>query len=232
VGRSYDGTTNAYVTLTPGQFTAMPFGTIVAVLYQTTINSIGRSPVVVGGDAGDAAELFIYNNGIGYWNGAASVDTFGSTPQASANVWQLIALTKATGTTAVRMHLYSWPTHSWAHNDAAGTISNSAGTGLTEHGVGGFSEASGNGDLIGTLAAAMVLNSRVLSDQEIERLPRGNWYQWAPDLLVEYPSGRDNPSSVRELSRNRMRQTASAGTSRSALRDPPGFRFSPQHRRR
>lgn len=234
MGRHFDGDFTgfggqAYIRLGVNGFTAMAYGSVFAVVYIQGIDTV-KAPtlVVVGGDSGDFIELYISNtapNPLKIWNGTASAS---STVNAPLNEWCLIGFTKGAGTVTPRLHLYRWPTNAWTHQNATGTLADAAGTGATEHTIGGLGSSAD--DLAGDMAAAMVIKSRALSDSEVERLPRGQWSMFNPDLLVEFPSGRDNPANTRDLSRFAVRETASAGQSRASRTDPPGFRFSPRRR--
>jgi hypothetical protein len=80
--------------------------------------------------------------------------------------------------------------------------------------------------------AACGLWHRQMTQQEIERLARGNWWQSTPDFHLEFPSGVDNPALTKDVGRYGLKMTADSGSFRGATADPPGFRFSPLNRRR
>lgn len=224
------------VIVTAQGFTQFEYGTMAAVYYQTVAfdNATGRTMLTLGSEAQDYAELFFGNNGtggtnqdkVGYWNGAASIK---GTTAAADNTWMLVAASKNTGTVQERAHLMNFSVGTWTHETTGTAAGDNAGTGATTHQVGY------TGGPTGYIMAVAAWRRRVLSDSEVERLARGMWSMFDPDLYMCFPSGRDFPNRTTvEASRNRMLQSALGGTtvSRGNIAGPPGFRTEPLFRRR
>ncbi len=115
----------------------------------------------------------------------------------------------------------------------SGTLADATGTGATEHAI-GFNASFGANSWFGHVLTAAAWKSRVLTDSEVERLGSGQWELSGPDLMMEFPSGRDNlDRTTIDCSRNRMRQTVRGSqVSRTNVTGPPGFRVSALNRRR
>ena len=229
-----DGSLNDAVTVTAQGYTAWPYGTMAAVVYQTNSSATDAYNVVVcGTSAQDFVELYSRESThlVQLWNGTAD---FGGTTAITLNEWMLIAATKTTGTTTPRAHLFRWSTGTWTHENMGGTLADAAGTGATEHGIGFSGAGNGAFSFFGHVLAAAAWASRAMSDSEIERLASGLWDRWTPSLLMEFPSGRDAPAKTTiDQSRNRMRQNFSGSqVTRSNIVGPAGFRMSALNRRR
>ncbi len=160
--------------------------------------------------------------------------TFG-TPRTStathltADGWLLIGFTKTTGTTTPRAHKYQYSTGVWTQANMGGTTADMVATGAGGKIWVGRWEGSTeywNGDV-----AAMCYISRVLTDSEIRSAAAGDWWRFNPRFWREYPSGVDRPVFGRSIGRDATRTIALTGTSRTAVADPPGFRFSVKSRR-
>lgn len=220
-----------------GVLTAWPYGSLAVCLYQTTTTPFGGSGIVVVGGfgAGETAELNQPNTAatkLEYWNSTDGNARQSSTATLQVGVWSIVAVTKATGSVLARFHAYRWDTATWVHENAPFNQVDSSVTGLTEHSIGSW-DAGSTGPF--DYAAAAVWNQRVLTDSEIERLPHGLWSMMDPTVCWEFPSGTDFPAEVNvDHSRFRSAKQASVGASvtRTARRDPPGFRFSASTRRR
>lgn len=243
MARGFPADDNAILVYAAQRFTAMPFGTLAIVARRgAATGSFDRVAFLLGPEATDAWEFELSSTS------ADRLGTFTATGAAARNAvtattlgnWELWVWRKATGTATPVGSIYDWPTNVMvAAENFSGTVPDTAQTGLATHQVGGFSlagggPAGGGSDFNGDIAAIMAINGRVISDGEVSRLPRGRWDQWDPDLLLEYPSGRDNPGGQnRDNSRSRMRQTSGGTASvRTALTDPPGFKWSRHIRRR
>jgi hypothetical protein len=142
-----------------------------------------------------------------------------------ASAWYFLGISKATGSVTARAHIYKWNTRTWVHENLAGASQDGDATSVI------IGNQLGNESMRGHMAAAFALPSRVMTDSEFERLPRGNWDLLIPDAeRWEYKSGRDYPTVTASLPRScgkyHMRATSVTGTARSAIVDPPGFRFS------
>lgn len=214
-------------------FQQFPWGTLAAVI---RVAGVGITQSIINIDfpasADDTMQYGVNpSNAVSLWLFTAGVSQSGGTV-AVADGWMVVAMTKASGNVTPRAHIFKWSAQSWAHTNAGGAMNNDASVAQTQIFLGNdHVNESWNGDI----AAVMCLPSRVLTDSEIERLPAGQWDRWLMqgDLLYEFKSGRDDPGGVvRDQARSRSRQTARAGTSRTAVADPPGFRFSRLTRRR
>lgn len=95
--------------------------------------------------------------------------------------WQLVAITKASGTVAPRLHQYIYGTNAWTHEDSASTLANSSAPGTSAY-MG--STAAGGSYWDGDIAAAGVWDV-VLTDAQIEALAYGlmPWYAVQPKGL-------------------------------------------------
>lgn len=228
-----NSTVNDSVKVAAQGFTAWGFGTLAAVIYINS-SAAARNFVCIGTDAQDFVELY---NGpstppdVRMWNGAASAD---STSTFANSKWYIWGVTKATGTTNPRAHVYDFTTATWTHENFAGTLADSSGTGATQHGI-GFDQAGSEANSPDAhILCAAAWKSRVLTDSEFARLARGLWDLSGPDMLLEFPSGRDNLNRTTiDQSRNRMRQTVlGSQVTRTNIAGPPGFRMSSLNRRR
>lgn len=216
---------------------SLPYGTSVAVVYQTS-NASGPASVLFLGTGASADDIDIINvydvptaNVIGYWNSTGATDCK-STLGLSLNKWYLIAVSKDTGNVAPRAHIFDFTTGTWTQQACSGSDADSAVTSETVYAIGGF--ASGNFNFPGHIAATGSWHSRVLSDGEIQRLAAGNWNRYSPDTLIEAKSGR-TVLGVGPMDHGRQRMimnTFGAAVTRAAIGDPPGFRFSLAGRRR
>jgi hypothetical protein len=95
-----------------------------------------------------------------------------------ANNWQLIAVTKASGTVAARGHRYVYDSTTWTHSDSASAVADSS-TPTTSLTIGDRPGAANNWS--GNILIAGVWNT-VLSDSAIEALITGTqaWVDAAP----------------------------------------------------
>jgi hypothetical protein len=98
--------------------------------------------------------------------------------------WQLLAVTKASGSAKPRFHIYSYTTKTWVHRNASEEMPNGGSV------TGGRIRLAGSGS---EEYAAAALYSRVLSDEEVEDLttsyeewlelePTGMWLLNQPDV--------------------------------------------------
>jgi hypothetical protein len=230
-----DGSANDTVKVTAQGFTAWGYGTLACVVRLASLNaSHARSLMLIGTDAQDFVEFYVNvssANNLGFWNGSANVHM----PYTSVtNAWYVMAITKATGTTTPRGHIFDFAAGTWTHTNAGGTSVDPTGTGATQHGTFGDSSGAELDAFDGQYLAMAAWKSRAMTDSECERLPRGLWDIWNPDLLLEFPSGRDNLTRTSiDCSRNRMRQaTSGSSVTRGNVIGPPGFRLSALNRRR
>jgi hypothetical protein len=230
-----DGSLNCTFKVTAQGFTAWGFGTFAVVVRFATIPAAtGRSLGVIGTDAQDFVEFFTHysvTGSVAMYNGSS--DT-GTASTVTTSKWYVIVITKATGTVNPRGHMFDFGAGTWVHENMGGTLADASGTGATQHGVFGDSAGSESGAFDGQFLAQAAWKSRAMTDSEVERLPRGLWDIWSPDMLIEFPSGRDNVTRTTiDCSRNRMRQAVSGSqVTRGNIIGPPGFRLSALNRRR
>jgi hypothetical protein len=234
VARSFTTATDRVTFGTLGTF-AWTFGTWGAVFYTVTTGNyrfcLGLGHTTVEDSSlgmGDYDGPFYYDGGSHFAH--ASSFSF------AAGSWAMLICTKETGTVAPVAHSYRWTNNLWVHETMDDTNANN--TASSDRVIVGnhHNDGSDHKSILSHMAAAFMLPSRVMSNSEIQRLPEGNW-----DLLIptaerwEWASGRDQPSTsnlMRSWGPNNLRATAVTGTARSAVRDPPGFRFSRNTRRR
>jgi hypothetical protein len=214
-------------------FTAWGFGTLAAVIYNVSTTQ-ARNWFVVGTDAQDFVELYCGATtppDVRLWNGTASSD---STSTFANSKWYIWAETKATGNVSPRAHVFDFSTATWTHENHTGNSQDATGTGATQHGIGFDQSGNEANSPDGHCLAVAAWKSRVLTDSEFARLPAGLWDRWTPDILLEFPSGRDNlDRTTIDCSRNRMRQTVRGSqVTRTNIAGPPGFRMSALNRRR
>lgn len=149
----------------------------------------------------------------------------------SSEGWALCVVTRAAGTTTPAFWIYKYATNTWTTGNGDKTLQPPASFGNSIWiGNGQPAESAGFDGHI----AAVLSTTRVLNDAEVRRLPRGRWSELGgpADFLQEFPSGRDNGTAqCRTVGRVPMRSSATVGTTRATLADPPGFRFSTVNRR-
>lgn len=204
------------------------WGTIAAVVHFPTLS--GAETIVAFNDS-NAADFYMNssNSALRLYDGATGSDSLG--PTISAGVTYVCGVSKATGTVTPRFHVYTATTGVWSHSDGASTVADSAQT--TSIGIGSFADASASDALNGELGAVAAWPSWSMSDQEFERLARGNWASRSPGLLVEFISAQDSVGDLpRALGRHRVAQTSRTGTTLGAAAKPAGWRPSVQSRRR
>lgn len=215
----------------------LPFGTSAAMVYQTANVTAPASVIFVGsGPTSDNIDILnVYDNPtlntIGYWNSTGGNDCK-STTALSLNRWFLIGVSKDTGTTTPRAHIFDMSTGTWTHQATSTTDADAAVTGQTVYAIGGIT--SGLFNFPGHIAATCSWHRRVLTDNEMERLPQGSWNKYSPDTLVEMKSGR-SPMGIGPIDHGLQRMimnTFGAAVTRAQIGDPPGFRFSLGGRRR
>lgn len=232
MARAFDGTSNGLITaqILSGM-SGMTYGTAAACARVRSAGATGASPVFCMGttstaDTIDNINVYYSNsNAYGAWDGASdSIGTFGTT----LDRWHVVAITKATGTVAPRVHTFVPTAGTWSHVAAGTAIGDaSAASWLLVPGIAAYTS-------LVDIAAYALWDKRAMSDGETERLASGLWTKLSPDTLIEYPSGRDFPAEVHaDHGRSRVAQTSvGSGVARFNGAGPPGFRFSPMSRRR
>lgn len=230
-----DGSVNDSVKVAAQGFTTWGYGTVAGVIrVGTTHATNARNVLVIGTDAQDFVELYTGATStfdVRLWNGAASADNASGFTN---NKWLIWIATKNTGTATPRAHVHDFSAGTWLHEDMGATLADSSGTGATQHGC-SFDQAGNEPfSFDGQILCAAAWKARVFTDSECERLARGLWDLWSPDLLLEFPSGRDNlDRTTIDCSRNRMLQTVRGSkVTRADIVGPPGFRMSALNRRR
>ena len=192
-------------------------------------------------NADDGLIFYIANtNQLGMWIDNAS-QACSSVSVVAADGWCLVVVTKAAGTVAPRGHVYkagAVPVHADFGGNLGDVNINDGPNGFNigrDHGLSAYADMH--------IAAVMLIEGRAMTDSECDRLPAGRWDRWVTGtpaanlgFLQEFPSGRDpvvaDVATVRDIGRARLRSTSLTGTARSAVGDPPGFRFSRLTRRR
>jgi hypothetical protein len=217
-------------------FTGMTFGTV-AVVINRTASAASFYAVMGHNNAANTdnvmAMLLNTTSLFDFYFNATDNNTVASL--SSTDGWGIIVGTKATGSVATRQHLFKWSTGVWAHNAGPANRANASsfGTALQI----GNDLAAFSDYFDGHIAAAMILDKRALSDSECERLTSGLWERWATgptDWLREFdPTEVIIPGTAtgRNIDPSRIKDVTTVGTARSAIRDPPGFRFSARGRR-
>jgi hypothetical protein len=218
--------------LTAPGFAGMTFGTAAAVVNRTVSGTNQYAVLGVADNASDnSLVLYFQSSNVlnMYWAGN---DNLSSATVTSTDGWVLIAGTKATGSVAPRLHIYKWATNVWTHQNGASNRANASLFGSTLWI--GNDTTTFNSFYEGDIAAVMLVDKRAMSDGEIERLPNGLWERWATgptDLLREF-GPRDQPIAGRNIDPSLRRDTSTAGTTRTPIAGPPGFRYSAVNRRR
>lgn len=242
MGRHFTRASTESITITTAAafFQNWANGTIAAMVRTASDLGGGNYPVIIAcensggtddgfsfyvdGDLSQSLSVFLGTAGNISENASAAIQT--------ANGWCCVAVTKVTGSTAPRFHIYKPTTNAWVH--AAGGTALVDNTTFNTNLYIGRSQATVANRFDGDIAAVMVVG-RVMTDSEIERLPSGRWDRWLSkqtDYLREFPSGRDQIQLGRANDMARQRDSALTGTSRTAATDPPGFKWSRLNRRR
>lgn len=164
---------------------------------------------------------------MGCWDGTAT-NTM-STGMPAADTTALFGTTKATGSVALRGHVYIPSTNTFAHNDFTGLTRDSAAvTSLT---IGAGSSGGGDASDVEMHEAAM-WPGVVMSDSEWARLARTrDWGRLGPGFHCRFTDGKEAPVDMTSsLGRYRVKQTSRSGTSRGVKRHPSGG-YPPNRRR-
>lgn len=152
-------------------------------------------------------------------------------PTITAGVTYLGGFSKASGTATPRFHMLNTATGVWTHADGSGTQTDSSATTIVT--FGSYQDASASDALNGELGAVACWHGWAMSDQEFERLAKGNWASRSPGLLVEFISAQDSVGDMpRTCGRNRVMQTARTGSTLGTVAKPAGWRPSVQTLRR
>jgi hypothetical protein len=229
---------NDAVTFATTGFSTFAYGTTAAVIYLTStlVNGNTRNLVFTGTDQDtDVIDVLnVYDSTYlpGMWNAASGVDAKGPTG-ITQNTWSVVVLTKDTGPSRPVPTSSNMSSGAWSHGNSATSEADSTSTGQTVYAINGTQSTAFSG-IDGHIAAVGSWLNRALSDSEVERLAAGSWNKYSPDVMVEWKSGR-TPMGVGPLDHGRQRiRTTIFGSAitRSAIGDPPGFKFSPAGRRR
>lgn len=177
-----------------------------------------------------AADMYVGNPEINYFTGTTA-DTvsngFGLTVVANTPMIGVVA--KAAGSATPRHSLYNFPTATWTHvnGDSVQDDSDSTSwiTGAYQH---DFASAD---QLDGEIWAIGVWPKIAMTDSEVERLAAGDWLRYQPAFYEQASDGHEVGDMARTLGRHRVSQTSRTGTTRGAVKPPPGFRMCVQRRR-
>lgn len=129
------------------------------------------------GGSGTGYDFFFSSNGqFALWTGTNAA--YGTPNPLVADEWQLVAVTKASGTATPRFHVYRYATSTWSHSNASGTASNG---GSVSGGTVRFG-AWENEDYFDGEYSSGALYSTALSDMAIETLEDSyaNWLSATP----------------------------------------------------
>jgi hypothetical protein len=151
-------------------------------------------------------------------------------PAINAGTTYLVGMSKTSGTVAPRFHVYS-EAGGWVHADGSVACVDAGLT--TSVGIGSYANAAAQDAYDGDIGAIATWPSWAMSDQEFERLLKGNWASRSPSLLFEFFTAQDSVNDApHNLGRARIQQTARTGTSLGTTPRLAGFRPSLQSRRR
>lgn len=164
--------------------TDFPFGTMVAVLERDNTSWASIMANHSASEAGVVGMLFNSGNQLAWFDQNSLKTAAGISTVTNATGWVLVAVTKATGTVAPRLHRYAFDTGTWQHADATGTVSNRAAQAHVRIGQ------IDNSDFFnGRMAVLAQWASVVLSDAQLESLITGfartDWLALSPTMLVD-----------------------------------------------
>lgn len=202
------------------------FGTIAAVMWRST-DTGGYETILATNNGSGARTTFAISNGDLLHNWDGSQERTAMAVPVGAHV--LVGMTKTTGTTTARFHLYRFDTNTWTHQAGSGTNVNS---GVLNTLIIGTTDTGGSEPLSGEVFALGVWQAQVMTDSEFERLARGNWLSLAPSFYEQYDGDNDDGPTGFTLGRFPSRETGRIGTTRGVQRPPAGFRMAVQRRRR
>jgi hypothetical protein len=242
VGRLFNSATPDKIVYTIGSgFTGWPWGTIAAVIRPASDAGANVYPTIceLNAASDDAISFFIDGDHAAQhslYNGTGGGVSNSGTSTVSANGWQIVGVSKATGSATPRFHRFPWTTGVWNHSNGSAALPDPALT-VTDVRVGSDHFNGANTSFSGDIAAVMFAPKWAATDSEFERLASGNWDRYVdiggPGFLAEFPNGRDQIQlGSRSQSRDPIKATTLTGTARSARSDPPGFEFSRFTRRR
>lgn len=160
MARALNGTTE-YLFMGPGEFadTAFTYGTMAVLVRPNATNSAYREIMCIGGASND------WYLGLSPTN---KIELSGSSTAASytGTTWLLIVVTKTTGTTTPRFHVYDYNTTSWTHNDGSATVGDGNVIPTTGINIGRF--PSGTEFWNGDIAACALYRTWVPNDAAVE----------------------------------------------------------------
>lgn len=197
-------------------------------------------PTSVGGDnecyitcqraaPGTPSRATLYNEASGelYWGSSDPDADVGVDVSMSAGAWQILALTKASGTATPRMHRKVLGSGSWTHSNASGSVTNASGSDDSEAViVGRFTSGTGFRDM--RLAVAAVWDDVALSDGQLETLETtattAGILALAPEWLADF-NQQSTATPVDDLTGLGGDQTSIVGTTVVEGDDPTGWTF-------
>ena len=181
------------------QFTAPNDEIILASLGATLINGFAASTIVAVvklddltnlkvilalGSGGNNATFYVdTNESLGYFNGIVSRHSPASMT-ASTGVWYLVGMTRASGTTTARFHVYNYSTDAWDHQNAIDGTQANSGVITADDGWIGQDNGSAGAGWNGAIQAMAFWNS-ALTDPNIETLhpSKAAWTALSPSCL-------------------------------------------------
>jgi hypothetical protein len=150
------------------------------------------------------------------------------TTSVATGVPLVCAITKTTGTTTPRGHIYRFDTNVWVHENLSGTAGNLAAMSSLDM----YSFGNAASELLeGEQWALGLWQNQVMTDSAVERLARGRWLETNPTFYAQWTDGREL-SMARTHGRNGARATTETAPLIGTVKPPPGFRFGPVTRRR
>ncbi len=222
MSRAFDGIDDV-ITFSAGAAATLQNGAF-SLVFLVKLNSNHRGGLYSGTATGtrrlgvnpfDNNEIFINITGSGF----TSVNY-----SALIGDWAVIGLTKASGSAAVRAHLYDYGTSLWSHTDL-GSLADGSGT-VDSIFVGSFDPGQ---FLNANVAAYGLWTGTALADASFEasggfQTSLANWFNLTPSVLWRFNQA-STADPVTDLMGSGADQTAITGTTVS-VDDPPGFSYA------
>lgn len=216
-GRNYNGTTD-YIAVDPTGWGSLTGDmTIAAVVYRNATGAVHNILLQNGtgtGDCGfliDSNTLLIFSNATGFL----------STTTIGVGTW-FLCVSKASGTSTPRVHLFNYTTGVWVHENEGGAVPSFSSAGATNLYIGSYRGSADfyNGDIFAT--GAWAYNA---TDNEVEGLAFNldSWFA-LPNMRLFVPLDGDVANGVPDLSGVGTGQTTINGTTNGTREAPIGFR--------
>lgn len=223
MSRLFDGVDDR-ITFAPGTITQIHEGAQ-TYAYLIRLNANHRGGLFDGRDAGAARRIGInpFDNGDIFYNiTGQGFLSFGYVTY--VNTWIILVITKATGVSTPRTHIYSYGTGLWTHANLGGTLGNGA-TDLASFIIGSFDSGQW---LSANLAVTAFWSGTALSDGALDgsTMPTqlSGWLALNPSACQAYNQAAA-VDPVPDLTGHGAGSTLIEGTTISGT-DPPGFSYS------